>query len=196
MQGNYLSPSHSESPYTGRWCTLWGRPDSLQYMTGCPASPLQRTGYSVSAPSPQTAVCQSETHGNIKKGQRVKITIQGTEPGVYLDSSVRVLSASAGIFKWKLVLLAPDRFLPFFPSLDKWGAEYSWTGHTSRECWGLFPTLETPPEIIRMPWQHALWMFSLNNWQDKGAESKTHTLTIQEGILMVSPSPVAQAHLE
>ncbi len=118
---------------------LWGRPDSLQYMTGCPASPLQRTGYSVFALSPQTAVCQSEIHGNINRGQMVKITRKGTQPGVYLDSSVWVLFASAGIFEWKLVLLAPDSFPPFFPCLNKWGAEYSWTGHTSRECWASFP---------------------------------------------------------
>lgn len=104
----YLSPSHSESPYTGRQCTLWGRPGNLQYMTGFPASPLQHTGYLVSAPSPQTAVCQSET----QEDPRVKIIRQGTQPGVYLDGSVWVLSASVGIFKWKLVLLAADRFSP------------------------------------------------------------------------------------
>lgn len=138
FQVKCVSPSHSESPYTGRWCTPWGRPDSLQSTIGFPASPLQHTGYSASAPSPQTAVCQSEMHENIKKDPRVKIIRQGTEPGVYLDSSVWVLSASVGIFKWKLVLLAPDRFLPFFPSLDKWGAEFSWTGHTSGECWASF----------------------------------------------------------
>lgn len=104
----HLSPSHSESPYTGRRCTLWGRPGNLQYMTGFPASPLQHTGYLVSAPSPQTAVCQSET----QEDPRVKIIRQGTQPGVYLDGRVWVLSASVGIFKWKLVLLAADRFSP------------------------------------------------------------------------------------
>lgn len=63
------SPSHSESPYTGRRCTLWGRPGSLQYTTGSPVSLLQHTGYSVSAPSPQTAACQSE-----RRKEKCKIT--------------------------------------------------------------------------------------------------------------------------
>lgn len=139
VRANRLSPSHSESPYTGRWCTLWGRPDSLRYTTGFPASLLQHTGYSVSARSPQTAVCQSEKHGKIKKEWRVKIIRWGTEPGMYIDSTVWVLSASVGIFEWKLVLLAQDPFRPFFPSLDKWGAEFSWTGRTSGECWAPFP---------------------------------------------------------
>lgn len=41
---------------------------------------------------------------------------------------------------------------------------------------GLFPTLETPPGIIRMLWPTALGMFSLNSWLDIRAESRTHTV--------------------
>lgn len=62
-----------------------------------------------------------------------------------------------------IVFLAQDHVLPVFPSLDKRGAEFSATGHTSQERWALLPTLKTPPEIIRMPWPYGLRMFSFNN---------------------------------
>lgn len=189
VQERCLLPSHSESPYTGKWCTLWGRPDSLQYMTGFPASPLQHTSYSVSAPSPQTAVCQSEIRGNIKKDQKVKIVRQGTEPSGDLDASVRELSASVGIFMWKLVLVAPHRFLPFFPSPDKWGAVFSWTGHTSRDCWAIFPHWKHLLKLLGYLGQMHCECFHLTT--DRTTRWKPDTaVTIQEGILMVSPSPV------
>lgn len=59
-----------------------------------------------------------------------KIIRPCTEPSVDLDRCVWELSVSVGIYY---------RFLPFFPSLDKWGSVFSWTGHTSRDCWATFP---------------------------------------------------------
>lgn len=186
------SPSHSESPCTGRWCTLWGRPGSLQCMTGFQASLLQRTGYSASAPSPQTVVCQSETSREI---HRLISSDKTQSIGVYLNSSVGVLCASSGIFKWKLVLLAPDRFLPFFPSPDRWGSEFSWTGCISGECWASFPHWKHLQELLRCLGHMLCECFHLIT--DRAyAQRAGHTpwQSSQESWCF-PPSPVAEAHL-
>lgn len=61
-------PSHSASPYRGRWCKRWDKPGSPPGKTSPPASLLLHTGCLKFGWSPQTAACQSETqHSSMLK---------------------------------------------------------------------------------------------------------------------------------
>lgn len=162
-----ISPSHSGSPCTGRQCMPWDRPDSLQYMTGYPASPLQHTGCWVSAQSPQTAVCRSEIHGNIERNQGFNL-LDNTESQKCIWTVLCV-----GIHEWKHCLLYTTKFPPILSIFRFFHGLVIYQGNAEA---------------------HPCFLLITNS--KKTFTAGHRTVTIQEGMLMVSPSLTAPTHLD